>query len=78
MSSSAYVRPSVSSRCARPQAPPPTFRPVLTPQQADDADRDASPEAPPPTGTWTRMYAMVIVWQILLILGLLAFQRTYA
>ena len=52
---------------------------MLTPAEADaeDARRGPGP-TPPPTGSWSRMYALVIAWQVALVLALLAFQRAYS
>ena len=53
---------------------------MLTPAEADaeDARLGTTAHPPPPTGTWPRMYAVVIVWQVVLVLALLAFQRAYS
>ena len=52
---------------------------MLTPAEADAEDaRLGTPPTPPPTGSWPRMYAVVLIWQVVLVLALLAFQRAYA
>ena len=35
-------------------------------------------ERPPILGTWPRFYALVLGWQLVLMLALLAFERAYA
>ena len=35
-------------------------------------------QRPPVLGTWPRFYAVVLLWQVVLMLALYAFERTYA
>ena len=51
---------------------------MLTPAEADAEDAHAPLPNPPPPGSWPRMYAVVLVWQVVLVLALLAFQRAYS
>ena len=51
---------------------------MLTPTEADEAERRAGPAPEPPLGSWPRMYALVLAWAAVLMAAFALFQRAYA
>ena len=50
---------------------------MLTEAEADEADRRAGPAPAPPLGSWPRMYALVMLWALVLISLFALFQSAY-